>query len=367
MSDAPEVSAPAEAAPETHDNRALGLAALDKALADVGTSDAPEESEPAQAEEKDEEKKSKDTWRGYARKAAKLKAEREAFANERAAFAAERGTLESAKSAAARLAKIEALRDSDVEALLEEIGVPFDELTKRMIERGTTDEKTSKLEKELRQLKRDAEEKEKAAAERAARAEAMAFRAKVRNELVETTRNEAAFPYTFDSSPAEVLADVDKMADAMVEDGDDKNDDGFIDRLLKNVEKLNQVRHERAVKKYLAKNGGTVKAAEAAVVKEAAKEPPKRGKTLSARDTKDAATKLVDDDDFSDEARRKRALAALDRHAGLLRQRTAGASHRAPVVFCRRIPRADSGRYPDRTSRGANEPTDPNQIGGLLT
>ena len=70
-------------------------------------------------------------------------------------------------------------------------------------------------------------------------------------ELVETTRNEAAFPYTFDSSPAEVLADVDKMADAMVEDGDDKNDDGFIDRLLKNVEKLNLslLQHKKVLKK----------------------------------------------------------------------------------------------------------------------
>lgn len=307
---------------EVHDNRAAALAALAKhrdgaAPSEDGDAEIVDDQVPEEAAEKKPKTPEDRSYRHIQRKLARIRTERETLQKDRDAFQRERAELERHRGAADKLAKLAALREDDIEAFLEEAGIPYDELTKRLLEKGTPDEKTSKLERELRQLKRDAEAREKAEQEREANAKRAAAREASRASVVKAAQDSSAYPILSELQPRDILKDCDEMADAMAEDGDGLRDDEEIEdfhaRVLANVEKLNAAREARAVKRYLARNGGTVKEAKEAVAEEREEKRP-RARTLSARDTKDAGAKKKDDDDWSDEARRNRALAALRKH-----------------------------------------------------
>lgn len=265
--------------------------------------DEPDEGGDEEAEP--EEKRQTNAFRALQRQRLKVKAERDALVRDREAFERERHTSAGDREAAAQLRRLRELSASDRHALLEELGVTYEDLTKEMLERGTPDEKTTKLEKELRELRREREAEAKKSEEAAEHARRVQDRAKAVADvqaLVTSEETKASYPHANDLTPRELMARVDEMADAMRADGG-----GFtLPALMANVEKRERRIYERAVARYKA--GLTAAPPPAPEAARPTKTKGKPGRTLSSRDVSDAATEEADD--LSWESRKRKAMAA---------------------------------------------------------
>lgn len=312
MSDTETTEAPA--------GRDAALAALDAAFpdgeAEVELDETDEQPEAPEADEEEKPKPKDDrearSHRALERKRAKVERERDALRAEREAWQRERGSSDADRGAAAKLQRLQELSKTDQAALLDELGLSYEELTKALLERGTPDEKTTKLEREVREMRKAAEDSAKAAREAQQEALAAQTRAEGREKFVKLAGSEdkegvKRWPLVAELDRIELLHEADAMAVAMKQDGDDcEEHDGrtFFDRVLANIERLEKKREQRALKRA---EGRKVPAAPRAEAPD-----PKRKKTLSARDSSDAATGEARE--LTKDERRAAAIAEMKRY-----------------------------------------------------
>ncbi len=141
-----------------------GATSPDEPSAEEKAGEKPE----AKTEEKDEETKS---FQALRRQRAKLRAERERLAEERASWERERyqssDETRVAKADAAMLRELRELAKTDRAAVLERLGISYEDLTTDVVGRDTPEARAAAAARqETERLRREIEERERAAAER---------------------------------------------------------------------------------------------------------------------------------------------------------------------------------------------------------
>lgn len=264
-----------------------------------------EEPESDEAPAAEAAKPSRDkSYMSLARKNAKLKSEREAFHKEREAFQRERGSAAEEREHARQFRELLELSKTDRLAVARRIGLDYDAMTKELLDEASLDEPTKALRKEMADLKREKERRDEEDKQREAAAAQRAAREKSQATLVEIASNKDAYPYASELEPAALM----RKADALVDEMRKREiplDDVTFDDLVYGIEK----RQAQKAEKWRKRLGLTPTQAAAKVAKEEPETAPAARRTLSSKDSGNAAKKP--ERPLTKEERRARSMAKL--------------------------------------------------------
>ena len=242
-----------------------------------GAPDAAEDGKPAD----DRETRS---HRSLSRKADKVRRELADLRSQRDAFEKEKLTIAEERQLAARFRQLSELSKTDRLAAAREIGLDYESMTRDMLDEASLDEPTKAMRREIADLKRQREEQTQRERDAQQREQMREQRAEAIAQVTKVASDAARFPFASDLSERALM----RKADSVIEEARKAKIDLSTTTYTDVVEVI-EGRQAAKADYWRKKLGMTAAQAAAKVSAEGSPQPNGARKTLSSRDTGDAA------------------------------------------------------------------------------
>lgn len=243
-----------------------------------------EESAPEEGKQPDDRETR--SHRSLARKAEKIRRELAELRGQREMLEKEKLTLSEERQLAQRFRELSELSKKDRLAAARELGLDYDTMTKEMLEEASLDEPTKAMRRELAELKRERDEAKQRADEAAQAQRVREIRAQLTEEISGWSKADpATFKFTSQMDPQSLIRKMDAIVIEVRQKGGTVASDDDLRECLEVVE----LRQARKADKWRKLLGLTAAQATAKVVADEAPAPTNARRTLSSKDTGDAA------------------------------------------------------------------------------